>query len=113
MQAKWRRKARQNLTVFPKDAPRPYHPGTAALVIEVAVSSQRRDLRQKPIVYARAGVPEYWVVDLDKGRVVVHRTPSGDRYETVVTVPGDGSVKADALKLPELNVAELLAAARN
>jgi len=102
-----------DLAVFPKNAPRPYHPGTAALVIEVAVSSHRRDLRQKPIVYARAGVAEYWVIDIDKGRVVVHRTPTGDGYESIVTVPGDGRIKAQALELPELDVGELLAAAHS
>jgi Uma2 family endonuclease len=103
-----------DLTVIPRTAPRPYHPGTASLVIEVAVSSQRRDRRQKPILYARAGIPEYWVIDLDAGNVVVHRTPSasGDRYESILTVPGDGRVEAQTLELPELSVAELLAAAR-
>lgn len=103
-----------DLMVIPLSAPRPYHPGTASLVIEVAVSSQRRDLRQKPILYARAGIPEYWVVDLDAGNVVIHRTPSasGDRYESIVTAPGGGRVEAQALELPTLSVAELLAAAR-
>lgn len=100
-----------DLMVIPHGAPRPYHPGTAALVIEVAVSSQVRDLRQKPIVYARAGVAEYWVVDLDKGYVVVHRDPARDRYESILTVPADGRLKASTLELPELSVAELLKAA--
>lgn len=101
-----------DLTVVPRNAQEPYHPGTAMLVIEVAVSSRYRDLRQKPILYARAGVPEYWVVDLDKSCVVVHLTPSGDRYESIVTVRGDGTVMARAVELPELKVAELLAAVR-
>lgn len=102
-----------DLMVVPRDAPRPYHPGTAALVIEVAVSSQYRDLQQKPILYARAGIQEYWVVDVDRGYVVVHRTPSGDRYESIVTIPGNGSIEAQSLDLPELSVAELLAAAKD
>jgi Uma2 family endonuclease len=100
-----------DLTVIPRTVQRPYHPGVAMLVIEVAVSSQHRDLRQKPILYACAGVPEYWVVDLDNGCVVVHRTPSGDRYESIVTVPADGRITAQALELPQLSVAELLTAA--
>ena len=37
-----------DLMVIERDAPRPYHPATASLVIEVAVSSQGRDLRIKP-----------------------------------------------------------------
>jgi len=101
-----------DLTVIPRNIQHPYHPGVAVLVIEVAVSSQIRDLHQKPTLYARAGIPEYWVVDLDKGSVVVHRTPAGDRYETVLTVPGDGHIQACSLELPELAVADLLAAAR-
>jgi Uma2 family endonuclease len=101
-----------DLAVIPIDAPRPYHPATAALVIEVAMSSQDRDLRQKPAVYARAGIAEYWVVDLDAGVVVTHRTPTATGYEAITEIPADGSIEAQALELPRLEVAELLGAAR-
>jgi Uma2 family endonuclease len=100
-----------DLTVVPADAPRPYHPGTAALVIEVAVSSQDRDLRQKPLIYADAGVPEYWVVDVDASRIVVHRNPRDAGYGTVVEVPATGTIQAQALDLPPLSAAELFKAA--
>jgi Uma2 family endonuclease len=100
-----------DLAVIPADAPRPYHPGTAALVIEVAVSSQDRDLRQKPVLYAHAGIPEYWVVNLAAARVVVHRHPTETGYEEIVEVSADGAVEAQALELPKLEVGELLAAA--
>jgi Uma2 family endonuclease len=72
-----------DLFLIDLDAPRPYHPGTAKLVIEVAVSSQRRDLRTKPPIYARAGVPLYWVIDIDARRAVVHREPGPDGYANV------------------------------
>jgi Uma2 family endonuclease len=101
-----------DLTVIANDAPRPYHPGTAALVIEVAVSSQQRDLRQKPIVYAQAGVSEYWVVDVDASRIVVHRDPAASGFETVIEVPATGTVQARALDLPALSAAELFRAAK-
>jgi Uma2 family endonuclease len=101
-----------DLAVIPSDAPRPYHPATAALVIEVAMSSQDRDLRQKPALYARAGITEYWVVDLDAGVVVVHRNPTDKGYETITQIPADGSIDAHALALPRLEIAELLGAAR-
>src|SRR4051794_14375243 len=42
-----------DLVVLERGTPQAYHPATAALVIEVAVTSQRRDLRTKPPVYAR------------------------------------------------------------
>ncbi len=101
-----------DLAVIPTDVHRPYHPATATLVIEVAMSSQDRDLRQKPALYARAGIAEYWVVDLDAGRVVVHRDPTEAGYGAITEIPADGAVQAQALKLPRLEVAELLAAAR-
>ncbi|MGI8428132.1 MAG: Uma2 family endonuclease [Solirubrobacteraceae bacterium] len=101
-----------DLMVFQLDAPQPYHPATAALVIEVAVSSQVRDLRLKPPLYARAEVTEYWVVDVDGNRAVVHRQPVAGRYTDVSEVPAEGQIIAQALSLPVLSVAELLAGAR-
>ena len=53
---------------------------TAALVVEVALSSQRRDLRVKPRSTRRAGVPVYWVIDVDGGRAVAHTDPVDGGY---------------------------------
>jgi len=66
---------------------------------------------QKPTLYARANVDEYWVVDLERGRVVVHRDPEANRYDEVSEVPAGRRVIAAALDLPALDVAELFAAA--
>jgi Uma2 family endonuclease len=100
-----------DIIVIERDAPRPYHPGTAALIIEVAVSSQRRDLRHKPPIYAGAGVPDYWVVDLDAGRVVVHGSPRDGAYGRTEIVGAGGELVASRLDLPPISVAELLASA--
>jgi Uma2 family endonuclease len=51
------------------------HPTTAALVIEVADSSLRLDRRFKAAVYARAGLQEYWIVNLIDRTLEVHRDP--------------------------------------
>jgi Uma2 family endonuclease len=51
------------------------HPGTALLVVEVAGESLRQDRDRKGAIYARAGIPEYWIVDLDALRVIVLRDP--------------------------------------
>jgi Uma2 family endonuclease len=51
------------------------HPSTAALVVEVADSSLRLDRRLKAGLYARAGLPEYWIVNLVAGVLEVHRAP--------------------------------------
>jgi Uma2 family endonuclease len=64
----------------------PYHPASAELVIEVAVSSQRRDLMIKAPKYAAADVPVYLVVDLDGRRVIEHTDPRDGAYRSVCEV---------------------------
>lgn len=100
-----------DVAVIERSAPRPHHPATAALVVEVAVSSLVRDLQDKPPVYAQAGVPVYWVVDLDGRRAVTHSTPREGGYEQVEVVGVDGELRAPHVGLPALSVAELFAAA--
>lgn len=59
------------------------HPTRAFLVVEVAHSSLRIDLRVKVPIYAAAGVPEVWVVDVVRGVVHVHREPREGEFATV------------------------------
>ena len=73
-----------DLSVFPPaHAYRAHHPTEASLLIEVSRTSLRRDLTVKARIYAQAQVPDYWVVDVAKRRVVVHRDPQADGYATV------------------------------
>ena len=52
---------------------------TVALLIEVSDTTLDTDLGRKADLYAQAGVPEYWVVDLNENRVLCHANPrSGD-----------------------------------
>jgi Uma2 family endonuclease len=51
------------------------HPSSAALVVEVADSSLRLDRRVKSGLYARAGLTEFWIVNLVAGALEVHREP--------------------------------------
>jgi Uma2 family endonuclease len=52
-------------------------PADSGLVIEVADSSLLRDQRDKTRIYARAGIPTYWVINLVDRRVEVYTQPSG------------------------------------
>jgi Uma2 family endonuclease len=52
-------------------------------LIEVAVSSLRKDRGIKAKLYANAGISEYWVIDANTMSVYVHRDPSSDRYRSV------------------------------
>lgn len=54
-------------------------PETALLVVEVAHTSRARDV-EKAATYASAGVAEYWITDLDRDELLVHRQPRGDVY---------------------------------
>jgi Uma2 family endonuclease len=57
-----------------EDSPRP---DQTVLVVECAVTSQRRD-RRKGEIYAAAGAPVYWIVDIPRDAVVVHTGPNPD-----------------------------------
>src|SRR5262249_43258119 len=60
-------------------SPRDYfhaHPNRALLIVEIAESSLRADRRKKAPVYARASIPEYWIVNLEDRCVEVHRDPT-------------------------------------
>jgi len=100
-----------DLAVIPRAAPGPYHPATAALVVEVAVSSLKRDLQRKPALYARAAVGEYWVVDVEGRRIIVHRAPHGGSCTAVLDVRAGARIAPAPAGLPELDVDELLRAA--
>ena len=52
------------------------HPTTALLVVEVARSSLPKDRLSKTRIYAAAGIPEYWLVNLRDDRVEVYRQPN-------------------------------------
>lgn len=56
------------------------HPTTALLVAEVSDSSLGLD-RRKAGLYASAGIPEYWIVNLGKRCLEVHRGPVADPKE--------------------------------
>jgi Uma2 family endonuclease len=50
-------------------------PADVGLIIEVAVTSLRADLTASRTMYATAGIPIYWVIDVLGRRVVVHTDP--------------------------------------
>lgn len=64
------------------------HPHTAQLVIEVARASLNTDRTLKGALYARFGVPEYWIVNLKDACVEVYRDPDtrAGRYRTAATL---------------------------
>jgi Uma2 family endonuclease len=65
-------------------------PGDVLFIVEVSSASLHFDLGRKAEAYSRAGIAEYWVVDVDNRRLVVHREPSAEGYGlTHILFPGD------------------------
>jgi Uma2 family endonuclease len=62
------------------------------LLVEVADSSLAYDRTVKLRVYARAGIPEYWIVDTEAETVDVYREPTADGYRAALRVGRDGVV---------------------
>jgi Uma2 family endonuclease len=106
-----------DLAVVP-GSPRDYldaHPETALLVVEVADTTLAFARRSKGSLYARAGIAEYWIVNVSDGVLEVYRQPVEDpsaRYgfayrDTRVVHAGDRVVPLAAPDA-EIPVAELL-----
>jgi Uma2 family endonuclease len=79
---------------YPDEHPRP---PDVYLLIEVADSSLEFDLGAKLELYARAGIREFWVVDLTSNRVLVHRSPNDGRYGAITSVDMSGTLQVEAL----------------
>ena len=85
------------------------HPRTALLVVEVAGESLPLDRQAKAVLYARAGIPEYWIVNLAESTVEVHREPdpTTDSYRARAVVPSDGTLTATSVPAVRIDVADL------
>ncbi len=75
------------------------HPGAAdvLLLIEVSDSSSRYDREIKLPMYARHGVVEVWIVDLDNGLLSLFRQPAGDGYADIVATAAPAATAITAL----------------
>lgn len=92
-----------------RGGPRDYagHPTTAALVVEVSDTSLGYDTNEKRLLYARAAVPEYWVLDINGRRLLVYRDPQSGDYASLQTYgPADAVTPFSAAAV---RVADLLA----
>lgn len=69
-------------------------PADCVLVIEVSDSTARKARLVKAPLYAKVGIPEFWIVDLNVGETVVHRGPSEAGWAQVASVPFSGDLVA-------------------
>ena len=88
---------------------RPPGPEDVLLLVEVADSSIRVDLGAKRQMYARAGIKEYWVVDLTQEVVHVHRSPANGRYATSSERGPDSALAMEAMPDVSIQARNILA----
>lgn len=84
------------------------HPTTADLLIEVADSSLDFDTNEKRLLYAKAGIRDYWVVDINSRQVLVYRNPSAGDYATPLIFGPADSITPLVKPTATVRVADLL-----
>lgn len=91
------------------------HPTTAALVVEVSDSSLTYDRNEKASLYAKSGIKDYWIVNLQDRQVEVYRRPIADdsaefgfSYATKMIFKEGDSVTPLARSKAKIAVSDLL-----
>jgi Uma2 family endonuclease len=84
-------------------------PQETLLVIEVSGSTLEDDLGEMALLYAKAGIREYWVVDVQDEAVIVHLDPSDAGYRQIRTVPSSENLHPAIQPSATLELSELFA----
>jgi len=85
------------------------HPTSALLVIEIADSSLPQERLTKSRIYARCGVPEYWIVNIRDRCVEVHRSPdpATRTYRAVMRFDDGDEIELAAVEGAKVSVSDL------
>jgi Uma2 family endonuclease len=78
------------------------------LVVEVSDTTLAFDLKVKLALYAKAGVPEVWIEDLQNVQLLVFRNPVGSTYTTSFVLDRNSMVSPLAFPDTEFSVGDLL-----
>ena len=79
------------------------------LIIEISHTTLTQDLGWKAERYARHGVREYWVVDLENEKLHIHRDPSGDAFQIITAQDWTSEARPHLLPDVTLTLADILA----
>lgn len=97
-----------DLALVEESASMDRHPSHALLVVEVAASSRAIDRGRKAELYAAAGIPTYWVIDLPMRVVEVRTDPGPAGYRTLHTFQAGDVLQSPCEGVDELAVDALL-----
>lgn len=82
-------------------------PSEVFLIIEAAYSSTLSDRQEKLPLYAAAGIPECWIIDLDKMQIEVYTKPTKGQYRNKQLYFSGDTIAVPQLGI-DLNVEQLL-----
>ncbi len=88
--------------------PRHPEPAEIFLIIEVSDSTVRYDRQDKCPAYARRGIVEYWLLNLDANCLEVFRDPDGESYRDTRILGPDDTMAPLAFPELELRVGDFL-----
>ena len=83
-------------------------PEQVYLLIEVADTTLKRDLEFRSLLYAKAGIIEYWVLEAIDRQIHIFRDPSPDGYLSKSVVADGDSISLLAFGDREIAVIELI-----
>ncbi len=97
-----------DVAVVPPGEEDAVHPVAAFVLIEVADSSLSKDRRVKGRIYAEAGVPEYWLVDVAEKAIEVRTDPGEGKYRQIRIVRPGESIRLQAFPDVEIAVSDVI-----
>lgn len=83
-------------------------PADVLLVIEVADTTLRFDQRVKTRLYARAGIPEVWIVDIVHEQIIRYTDPVAQRYETTKSCQRGETLSSERIPVVTIAVNDIL-----
>jgi Uma2 family endonuclease len=77
------------------------------LLIEVSYATLQIDCREKAPIYARANIPEYWILDVATREAYIYRNPAPGGYQSEIVVADNAAIGMLAFPEIEISFSEL------
>ena len=78
------------------------NPSEILLLIEVSYSTLQIDRREKALIYTRANIAEYWILDVSAREAYIYRNPALGGYQSEIVVADNAAIRM--LAFPEIEV---------
>ena len=82
-------------------------PADLTLLIEISDTTLRMDRTTKALLYAQAGIREYWIANVAKREILRHRKPKRTGYAEIVTLGADETIAPEGRPENAIRVGDL------